>query len=159
MSLLDKLIEKAGEEVHDPENHREWSEKGFDEAVSEGRKLLDEKLGDPGLILVRNTADAALDKIEKHKDSFVTLGASGLRATIALLAQGRLDDAAHEAALIQLRTSANWDEVSAAITGAAESGDQARRDFETSKSDVLEVLKDVGVTAAKALLPLLLAVI
>ncbi len=159
MALLDKLLTRASEEVRDPEHHKEWAEKGFDKAIEESRSFVEGTVLDPTLDDVKATALDGLDRLVEHRDAMVTLGASGLRAAISMLAMGRLDDAAKEAALLQLRSSASWDEVSAAITTAAEAGNQARREFEAAKKEILGVLKDIGITAGKALLPVLLAVI
>jgi hypothetical protein len=161
MSLLDKLKDKALDAVNDEEHHKEWSEKGFDAAMKEARKLVPKEAEGESeeLKAVRTTAGYALDKLEKNKDSLVGLGAHGLRSTITMLGLGQYDEAAKHAALIQLRETASWSEVSAAITSTAEAGNRAKRELEAQVEAMKKTFKDIGVAAAKAVLPMLLAVI
>lgn len=155
---LDELKWKAITALRDEEKQREWIEKGFDASMKEARKLV--PAGDGELKAVRGAATYALDRIEKHKASLVRLGQEGLNSTITFLAMGDYESAAnHAAALMTLRTSASWSEVDAAILGQAESGNQKKRELNAARKEVLDALKDIGVAAAKAALPFLLALV
>lgn len=164
MSLLDTLIAKAAETVNDEERQKKWVEKGFDSALAEARKLLPDApsdLGDEGVEAkaLRETAEFGLDKLEKHRDTLASLGAHGLRSTITLVGLGKYDDAAKHAALLRLRKSASWGEVSNAILSVAREGNEAKRQLDAEIEELKAALKDIGVTVAKSVLPLLLAVI
>lgn len=158
MSLLDKLLDKAKDSVNDEEKQKEWVEKGFDKALDEARDLLPSAgETDNELKSLRETGEFALNKIAKHKDALVGLGQHGLRSTVSLVGLGRYDDAAKHAALVKLRKTASWDEVSAAIIATAEDGNQAKRELDAEIAELKAALKDIGVTAAKAIIPLLIA--
>jgi hypothetical protein len=158
MSLLDSLKAKAIKEISDEEKQKEWVEKGFDAAIKEGNKLLPE--GDePELKAVRESGEFALAKLEKHKGSLVKLGAHGLRSTLSMLALGDYDGAAKHAALISLRKTASWDEVSATIVATAEEGNEAKRELDAAVKEATDMLKDIGVATAKTLGALFLALI
>lgn len=157
MSLLDSLKEKAISAISDEEKQKEWVEKGFDAAVKEGRKLL--PAGDGELKPVREAGEYALGKLEKHKGTLVKLGQHGLRSTLSMLALGDYDGAARHAALVTLRETASWGEVSATIRETADAGNQAKRDLDAEIKEIKAALKDIGITAAKSLLPILLALI
>lgn len=158
MPVLDKLQEKAKEAVLDPKRHNAWISSGFDQAVKRMRGLVPSGT-EPELQSARDTADYALAKLEKHKGTIVKWGEDGLASTIAMLASGRYDDASRHAALLVVREQASWDQVSLAIVSTAEAGNQKKRELDKAVAETLEVLKDIGVTAAKALLPLALAAI
>lgn len=158
MALLDGLKQKAVESIQDQDLQKKWIEKGFDQVVAAARKNLPEG-DDEEVRAVRETAEYGLAKLERHKGALVGLGQHGLRSTITLLGLGRYDDAAEHAALVRLRTSASWDDVTAVLLETAEAGNQAKRDLDAEIEEVKDALKDIGATAAKALLPLLLAVI
>ena len=147
MSLIDNLKDKAIAAISDEEKQKDWISKGFDSAVKEGHKLLPQ--GD----------DEGESKLEKHKSALVKLGQHGLRSTLSLLALGDYGGAARHAALVTLRTTASWDEVSDTIVATAEAGNQAKRDLDAAIKEFKDVLKDIGITAAKSLLPILLALI
>ena len=158
MSLLDSLKGKAISSVNDEEKQAEWVTKGFDAAVKEGREIL--PTGDTSEEkAARETAEFALNKLEVNKDSLVGLGAHGLRSTITLLGLGKLDDAARHAAMVKLRTTATWSEVSSTIIATSEEGNQVKRELDAEIKALKAMLKEIGITAAKALLPVLLAVI
>jgi hypothetical protein len=159
MSLLDSLMDKAAKEISDEENQKAWVEKGFDAAIKEGHKLLpEEEVGeDKELKAVRESGEFALAKLEKHKGSLVKLGKHGLRSTLSKLALGDYDGAARHAALVTLRKTASWDEVSATIVAAAEEGNEAKRELDAAVKEFTDTLKDIGVVAAKALASIFLA--
>lgn len=158
MSLLDNLKEKALEAVLDEEKHKEWMESGFDKAVEEGRKILPEG-DDPEVKAVRESGEFALNKLVKHKSSLVGLGQHGLRSTLTMLSLGQYDGAARHAALVTLRSDASWDDVSNAIRTTAEAGNKAKRELDAEIDAMKAVFKDIGLAAAKSLLPILLALI
>jgi hypothetical protein len=158
VSLLDSLKAKAISSVNDEERQAEWVDKGFDAAMKEGREIL--PTGDtPEETAARETAEFALSKLENNKASLVGLGAHGLRSTITLLGLGKLDDAARHAATVKLRTTATWSEVSATIIATSEEGNQVKRELDAEIAATKALLKEIGITAGKALLPVLLAVI
>lgn len=158
MSLLDSLKSKALSSVNDEERQAEWVTKGFDAAVKEGREAL--PAGDsPEETAARETAEFAIKKLEVNKAALVGLGAHGLRSTITLLGLGKLDDAARHAATLKLRTTATWSEVSNTIIATSEEGNQVKRELDAEIAATKAMLKEIGITAAKALLPVLLAVI
>ena len=158
MSLLESLKEKAVKAISDGEKQKEWIEKGFDSAIKEGRKLLPQ--GDSQeLKAVREAGDYALRRLENNKDALIGLGQHGLRSTLAMLALGDYDGAARHAALVSLRETASWDEVSRTIRATSDAGNQAKRDLDAKIAAIKEALKDIGIAAAKAALPLLLALI
>ena len=159
MSLLERFKEKAVETVNDPERHKEWTEKGFDSAMKEARKLLPEGDDEAEIKALRETAEFGLDKLEKHKSTLIGLGAHGLRSTLTMVGMGQYDDAARHAALVTLRETASWGEVSSAITSTANDGNKAKRDLDASVEEIKDALKDIGITAVKSVLPFLLAVI
>lgn len=160
MSLIDNLMSKATSAISDEEKHKEWLESGFDKLVEEGRGLIPAAGDDePELKAVRESAEFALSKLEKNKSSLVALGQHGLRSTLSLLALGDYDRAARHAALLTLKESASWDEVSETITRTAEAGNEKKRELDAEVDAIKGALKDIGVAAAKALLPILLAVI
>jgi len=158
MSLIDSLKEKAITAITDEEKQKEWAEKGFDAAIEQGRKLLPD--GD-GIEVksVREAGSYALDKLVKHKGTLVELGQHGLRSTISVLALGDYDGAARHAALVALRETAGWDDVTTTISDVAKAGNQAKRDLDEKIEEIKTALKDIGITAAKAVLPILLAII
>lgn len=160
MSLIDNLKEKALKAINDEEKQKDWIAGGFDSAIKEGHKLLPE-LDDeqPELKAVRESGEYALAKLEKHKGTLVRLGQHGLRSTLSLLALGDYDGAARHAALITLRETASWDEVSDTIVTTAKAGNQAKRELDAEIKAIKAMLKDIGITAAKSLLPILLALI
>jgi hypothetical protein len=158
MALLDKLKDKAIATALDPEKHKEWTETGFDKAMSEARKLLPEGDDEAEVKALRETAEFALDKLEKNKASLVGLGLNGLRSTMTLVGLGQYDEAAKHAQLVALRETASWDEVTAKITATAQEGNEAKRQLDAEVEALKDMLKDIGITAAKAILPLLLAI-
>lgn len=157
MSLLDRLKDKALEEARDPARQKKWVESGFDAALEKSRKLLPTDWTEGELKALRDTAEFGLQKLELHKAALVKLGEQGLKSTLTLVAIGDYEEASKHAALLYLRESADWDAVTAAILREAEAGNQAKRDLDAAREEILDVLKDIGVTAAKAALPLLLA--
>jgi hypothetical protein len=158
MPLLDKLKEKALEAVLDEDKHKEWLESGFDKAMEEGRKVLPQ--GDETEVkAVREAGEFALAKLEKNKGALVGLGQHGLRSTLTMLSLGQYDGAARHAALVSLRTNASWDSVSETIIDTAEAGNEAKRQLDEEIAAIKAALKDIGITAAKAVLPILLALI
>jgi len=156
MSLLDSLIKKGLESASDAERQREWVESGFDKAIEEARDLVPS--GDGELKEVREQAVFALDSLEANRETFVVLGAHGLRSVFSLLALGRYDDSAKQAALISIKES-SWDEVTAKLIATAERGNEQKRQLDQAVEDFKKTLKEIGVKAAKALLPLLIAMI
>jgi len=159
MPLIDNLKEKAIAAITDEDKQKEWLDKGFDSAIAEGRKLLPTGDDEGELKAVRESAEYALSKLEKHKVTLVKLGQHGLRSTLSLLALGEYDGAARHAALVTLRETASWDEVSNAIVSTAEAGNEKKRELDAEIKEIKGVLKDIGITAAKSLLPILLALI
>jgi hypothetical protein len=161
MSLLDSLKDKAIKEISDEEKQKEWIDKGFDAAIADGHKLLPaEEVGeDKELEAVRKSGEFALAKLEKHKGALVKLGQHGLRSTLGALSLGDYDGAAQHAALVALRKTASWDEVSAAIVGTAEAGNEAKRELDAAIKEVTDALKDIGVVAAKTLFSLFVALV
>jgi hypothetical protein len=159
MSLIDNLKEKALSAITDEDKQKEWIEKGFDSAIGEGRKLLPVGDDEGELKAVRESAEYALNKLEKHKGTLVKLGQHGLRSTLSMLALGDYDGAARHAALITLRETASWDEVSSTIVTTAEAGNEAKRELDAEIKAITDALKDIGITAAKSLLPIFLALI
>jgi hypothetical protein len=152
-------MDKAVKEISNEENQGAWVEKGFDTAIKEGRKLLPKKgFGkDKELKAVRESGEFALAKLEKHKGALVKLGKHGLRSTLSKLALGDYEGAARHAALVTLRKTASWDEVSKTIVATAEAGNEAKRELDATVKEITDVLKDIGVTAAKALVSIFLA--
>lgn len=159
MPVLDKLKEKAFEAILDDKRQKEWIETGFDAAIGKARALLPDDWTEAELKALRDTAEYGLARLEKHKPTLVELGEHGLKSTLTLVAIGNYDEAARHAALLALRESGSWDEVTDAIMGAAQAGNQAKRDLDAKREEILAVLKDIGIAAAKAALPLLLAAI
>jgi hypothetical protein len=157
MSLLDKLKDKAVEAALDPEKHKKWIDSGFDDAMGKARKLLPEAGDSAELKALNETAEFALDKVEKNKASLVGLGQNGLRSVITMVGLGQYDEAAKHAQLVTLRETASWGEVTAKITATAEDGNKAKRELDEQIAAIKAALKDIGVTAAKAILPLLIA--
>jgi hypothetical protein len=158
MSLIDNLVEKAVSAVTDEEKQKEWIETGFDKAVEEGRGLLPQG-GDTEIKAVREAGEFALNKLEKHKGALVGLGQHGLRSTLSLLALGDYDKAARHAALLTLKETASWEEVSATIEKTADEGNKKKRELDKEIEEIKTALKDIGITAAKSILPILLALI
>ena len=158
MALLDKLKDKALAEISDKEKQAEWVSKGFDSSLAQARALMP-KGDDSETKRTLQTAEFAFVKIEKHKAALVDLGAHGLRSTFTLMGIGQYDEAAKHAALLKLSTSASWDEVNTAILSTAAAGNQAKRDLDAEIEAFKDMLKDIGITAARAVLPFLLAVI
>ena len=159
MPLLDKLKEKALDAINDEEKQAKWVDKGFDSAVKAARDLIPTADDEAEIKSLADAAEYGLKKLEKHKSALVGLGQHGLRSTISLLGLGQYDEAARHAALVELRTTASWLEVNKAILSTAAEGNQAKRDLDAKIEEVKDVLKDIGTTAAKAVLPFLLAVI
>lgn len=159
MSLIDNLKEKALSAITDEDKQKDWLDKGFDSAIKEGRKLLPTGDDEGELKAVRESGEYALNKLEKHKGTLVKLGQHGLRSTLSLLALGDYDGAARHAALITLRETASWDEVSKTIVATADAGNEKRRELDAEIKEITDALKDIGITAAKSLLPILLALI
>lgn len=158
MSLIENLMTKAVDSLNDEESQKEWVESGFDKLLEEGRSALP-ATDETELKAVRESGEYALGKLEKHKSSLVRLGQHGLRSTLSLLALGDYDKAAEHAAFLALRETASWDEVSETIRQTADEGNQKKREIDAEVAAIKEVLKDIGVASAKALLPILLAVI
>jgi hypothetical protein len=158
VSLVDTLWKRALEAVSDEEKHAEWVSKGYDEALAGARKNLPQGDSEEAKI-AREVGEKALDKLVEHKGSFVELGKHGLRACLVELATGQYEDAARRAALTRLREEASWGDVNAAILIAAKEGNERKRQLDTAREQVLEVLKDIGIALAKAALPLILSVI
>lgn len=159
MSLLESLKEKAAEAVNDEERQREWVEKGYDKALEEARALLPQADDEGELKALREAAEDGLDKLERNRENLVGLGTHGLRSAITLVGLGQYDAAAEHAALVKLREAASWGQVTDAITAAAESGNEAKRKLDAEIEALKDVFKEIGTAGAKALLPLLLAVI
>lgn len=159
MSLLESLKEKAVKALSDEEKHKEWIAKGFDSALKEGRSLLPTDMTNLELKAVRESGEYALTRLEKHKDALIGLGQHGLRSTLAMLALGDYNGAARHAALVYLQDSASWSEVDRTIRETSEAGNQAKRELDAKIAEIKAVLKDIGIAAAKAVLPLLLALI
>jgi len=170
MALLDKLEDKALEEINDPARQKAWVERGYDAVAGKIMDLLpaDPELAANGLPLtqeqqeLRSFREAVvfdLAKLERHKPTLVSLGEHGLRSTIALVGLGRYDAAAKHAALITLRTTASWSQVNEAILTDAETGNQKKRDLDAKIAELKTVLRDVGTFAATRLLPFLLTLI
>jgi len=159
MPLLDRIKETALEVVLDEDRQKAWVESGFDSALKGARALLPDDWTEAELKSLRDSAEHGLQKLELHKDTLVQLGEHGLKSTLTLLAIGNYDEASRHAALLVLKQEGSWDDVSDAILGAAQAGNQAKRNLDAKREEILTVLKDIGIGAAKALLPLMLAAI
>lgn len=158
MLLIDKLKKKALDAVKDEAKHKEWLEGGFDKAVSEMRGQLPAKGSSEQQDAVRSTASYGLDKVVKHRATLVGLGEHGLRSTFTMIGMGQPREAARHAALIQLRKSGSWDDATNVLVSTTEDGNQAKRDLDAKINKIEDAILDIGVTAAKAVLPFLFAV-
>jgi len=157
VSLFENLEQKAVDAISDKEKQKAWIDKGFDAAVKQSRALL--PAGDDAeLKAIRESGEYAIGKLEKHKDVLVKLGEHGLRSTISALALGDYSEASRHAALVSLG-GASWDAATQAIVDTAKTGNQAKRDYDASVNEIMTVLKDIGIAAAKSLLPILLKLI
>lgn len=160
MSLLDGMVELGLKEVLDREKHDKWVDEGYDKMLKAGRKLLPEaEDGSEVAVFARDMGSEALNKLEEHKGTLVQLGKNGLRGTIHYVALGMYDDATKLAYRLHLKESAGWDTIHAAIDASSEAGAKAKREMDGALDKLLEVLKDIGITLAKAALPLILAAI
>ena len=159
MSLLGRIKGRALETVLDEQRQKNWVESGFDLAIKNSRALLPDDWTESELKALRDAAEHGLQKLEQHKGAVVKWGEQGLKSTLTLVAIGDYDEASKHAALVTLRESGSWDDVSSAILGTAAAGNQAKRDLDATREEILAVLKDIGIGGAKAILPLLIAAI
>lgn len=161
MSLLGSMVEKAAKDVTDSEKQKAWVESGFDAAMDGIRGEIpsasDDETSESRVL--RETAEFGLDKLEKNREVFVGLGKHGLQSTLALVGLGRYDEAAKNAALLALRETASWDQVTAAIDTTAEDGNQKKRELDAQVKSVKGILIDLGASAAKSLFMLLVSAI
>lgn len=157
MSLLNSFKTKAIEHVNDKDRQKKWVETGFDAAVSEAGKLIPTGDLDPGLQYVADLAKVGLDRLVENKETLVGLGENGLRTALVFVGIGDYDSAAKHAALLTLRQSGSWDDVTNAIVTTAESGNEKKRKLDKAYEEIKAVLKSIGYAAAKAILPLLIA--
>jgi hypothetical protein len=141
-SLLEKIAEKGLEQVK--ERGPEWVEK----LVEEGRELLPPNQGDGAVIYQQGMA--ALDWLEANKDKVAHKGLLGLQAFAGYVALGD----GEKATLVWLAHGADWDDLHNAVDGAADRVEQAAID----KAEALAFAKSLGAAAAKALLPILMAI-
>ena len=158
MSLATDLVAKALDTISDQDKQKAWIEKGFDVALKEGAKLLPS--GDGELKAVRESGEYAIAKLEKHKGALVKLGEDGLASTMQFLSLGDYTGATrHADALISKIKTGGWDDVSSAIVEGSEAGNVAKREHDAAMAEIAAALKDIGVTAAKSILPVLLMLI
>lgn len=159
MPLLDSLISKAVNTISDTERQEKWVDTGFDKALSGMRGILPRGDLSPEIEILRSEAAEGLNKLEEHKGDLVLLGANGLRSTLTMVGLGQYETAAQHAALLTLKQSGSWGDVTKAITTTAEAGNESLRALEAARAKMIDVLKSIGMSAAKAVLPFLLALI
>jgi hypothetical protein len=109
----------------------------------------------PGASRAREEGEAALAKIDGHRADLIHLGRYGLAATLGALARG--DELA--ARIEYLRDRAGAQELLVASLQGTRAGIVAADARREAASRALGVLRAIGVEAARAALPLLLAVI
>lgn len=149
MTLLNELAE-AGATCAKTEIDKR-SGKWFDIVTEKAEKVVD-GLDGP----VKDAAKAALDSLVGHKSDLLHLGGQGLTAFVAFLALGNEKNAKE---LLYLANEASLDELLAASDAAADKTVQAKKDDAAAQAKIVAILKDVGVSAAKSLLPVMLAVV
>lgn len=158
MSIIDDWKQKALDQVG--EKSREWIESGFDKAIEKAHDQLPLP-ATPELNAIRKTGEIALERVSEQRENLIDLGEHGLLLALTHIANGQIDRAARDAALVKLRDQASFDEVDAAILESAAAGVEKKRKLDAAQAAVLKGLKtafkEIGSVAAKAALPLLIA--
>ena len=139
MSQLDDWADKAMAEVK--EHGVEWIDKGLEE----WRDMIP---GDAPT-LTRDLSEAGLTIVERHKVELARMGEAGLAAFLGWAAIGNYE----KASLVYLRTQAGWGQ----LHGALDQAGQKILDKVAEKEAAVKLAKEIGSSAAKAVLPLVLA--
>lgn len=105
---------------------------------------------------VKSTAKVSIDVLKSHKADILHLGDKGVAAFIGYIALG---SEAKAAQLLFLSKEATLDELLAAGEASNLSVITAKKDADAAKAATIQTIKDIGITVARTLLPLLLAAI
>lgn len=141
MALIDKLLDRAADEVKDPR----WVER----AVRQGKNQ-SAALGD-----FKPVADAALDELLVHKDAVAEVSGATFVGIVSYLALGK----DNEAKMLYLRTDASFGELMGALDQASETTRAEKKAREESWQKVKAVGQKILKKAGQAAIPLLLAAI
>ena len=125
----------------------EW----FDKLIASTKKVADGLNGD-----AKTTANISIDILNKHKNSILHLGERGITAFIGYIALGSEEKASQ---LLFLAKEATLDDLLAAGKASNLNIIITKKSEDESKAALIQILKDIGVTVAKTLLPILIAVI
>lgn len=150
MSILEDLATKGAEKAKST-----WDTQGgkwFDNIISQANNTASQ-VDDP---IVKASAIAGLEVLAKHKDNLLHLGSDGLLAVVGFLALGSTQRAEH---LLFLRQIADLDTLFAASDAADAKVLAAKNAEDKAKAAVAAIFKEVTITVAKTVLPLLLAAI
>jgi len=126
------------------------SGKWFDKVAGEAQKVVD-GLDKP----IKDVTQPALDVLISHKDDVIHLGQHGLTALMGYIALGNSDKATE---LLYLTNKATLQELLDASDASTKKVIDAKKANDEAKKQAVQILKDVGLAAAKSLLPVLMAI-
>lgn len=127
------------------------SDEWFDKLISSMSGVADSLDED-----VKTTAKVSIDVLKSHKNDILHLGGKGVTAFIGYIALG---SEAKASQLLFLKKEATLDELLAAGKASNLTVITAKKDEEAAKAATIQIIKDIGITVAKTLLPLLLAAV
>lgn len=145
---MSNILDKFAEAVADASGDPKWIEK----AIEAARKELPEG-GGQEVTAIRNSGIYALSKLEEHKDELAALSERQVIAFLGRASLGNFRKAGE--AYAGTKPGSRWASAHAAIDQAGDDTEQAKRDYDAG----VALAKEIGSTAAKSLLPLLMAVL
>jgi len=149
MSLSDFLKDQASKQLDKGTKavaEGEW----LDKVVAQMRSAVDKTDIDPTF---KEGLHTEINTIEAHKERISGLGADAFTLMMQQLAAGRSE----EAAQTYVKASGSADDLIAAMDRGTEGLIDAKKAIDKMWDDAWELIKDIAITGARQLLPLLLA--
>ena len=150
MSTLEGWAKKAVEKGAD--NAFKKAPEWFDAAMGKARAVLPVAGGTPEQSAVRFAGVRGLEVVASQKGRLLKLGEDGLRSFLGHVAIGRSAQGARMLTAYGGGQGA-WGAADAAVAGTGDHTEQTKRDHD----ELVTAAKEIGAAAAKAVLPLLLA--
>lgn len=145
MELFEKLLRAAEHQVDSELQDGKW----FDKLTAS----LESKVGlmqDP---TVKASTQAAVDALKVHRGDVLHLGRSSLTLFVSHVAIG--DD--KKAVLEFIRTTESAEDLIKGVLDDAKAVVKDKKEIEAMKAQAIQLIKDITITGARFLLPVLLA--
>ena len=146
MGLLDNLLNSANDKLQQKANSGEW----FDDLTSKADGLLNNTADGE----LKNGGKIALDALKAHRQDVIDLGKNSLTLFVAHMASGQ-----DEKAVLEYIKKASADDLIKGMLNDAKAVVDDKKAREKAKAEALALIKDITLTGARYLLPLILAAV